>query len=281
MKKSYLLMILAVGAAAVACQKKEPLQSGEENAVQETGLVEVAVPCSVAQTKTRLEAGGKVVWNQGNAIAVIPADALEAGTTYTLTAQDKGESVLFKGEVPDGTTQVYAAYPAKAQTFTAESVRINLSSAQKGVKDTFNDDLQVMVASGDIADGLTFSNACGLIRFTIAGEDVSAVEFRTASSKHLLAGNALVKFNLDAPAVADETTRRWAIQFTPKSGTYFEPGTYYLTAWPGDIEGFTLTYATAAGDKVRTTDKTLKVKRSQIVTLPGSDTVNGCEISKN
>ena len=267
---------------AAGCGKEQaPASDDGQNSPRSDGsLVEVTIPCTISQeaahpasvmSKTYLDdSNGKVYWNSGNQIKLIPAtaEALSEGTVYQMTAGGTGTKVGFTGEIPEGTEEVFAVYPPKSVTFGSTYVNINLSSAQKGVKDSFDDGLVVMTATGDVTGGLTFSQATGLIRISISGSDVSQVELKASSSSQLVAGTANVYYDHSAP---EATTLRNFVRLSPSEGSYFTPGTYYMTAWPGDIEGFTLTYKTSQGVKSRTTVNTLKVVRGKITTIPGSD----------
>ena len=270
MKLNRYFWILAAGIALAACQEKAVIETHENEPDPETGLVRTTIRCSIGgDTKTYLDSDGKVIWNEGNNILVIPADGIAAGTKYTFVAQGTGSSVDFEGSLPEGTTSVYAVYPAKDCTFADDYVQINCGSAQTGRKGSFVDSLQVMVAKGDISGGsLSFKNACGLVKVTVSGSDVTAINLKATDNTTIMAGIGQVHY--DFSEIGRTTSSRYQITMKP-SGTYFEPGDYYFTAWPCEVAGITLTYTTDSGIKKRSSTNTLKIRRSKIVTLPGSD----------
>ena len=79
--------------AAVACQNEDMLDGGAQNgtSVERVSLT-ISATLESGQTKTSLQEGGKVYWENGDAISVL--GVAEDGTVYDFVGLEEGLKIL-------------------------------------------------------------------------------------------------------------------------------------------------------------------------------------------
>ena len=82
--------------AAVACQHKEMLDGNAQNGTS-VELVPLTISATLesGQTKTTLQPGGKVYWENGDAMTVLAVGEDGAVTSYQFTTTDEGAEATF------------------------------------------------------------------------------------------------------------------------------------------------------------------------------------------
>ena len=99
--------------AAVACQNEDMLDGGAQNGTS-VELVPLTISATLEsdQTKTSLQDGGKVYWENGDAMTVLAVGEDGAVTSYKFTTADEGAEATFTNEnqVPLA-ENYYAVYP--------------------------------------------------------------------------------------------------------------------------------------------------------------------------
>ena len=244
---------------AAACQREQLPQNGMECTLR----AETAAPGS----RTVLE-DKSVLWLEGDAIGVF-ADC--KGTAVRFETSQAGRSALFTGTLPYGTTAVSAVYPwnDNMKYNSAAKVPVSLPDSQKAVVGSFDDDLALMVSTA-VLDGngsakLLFKQVCGLVKFTVGGDDVTSVSLECPSGC-AVAGDAEVN-----PEDASISPRNSHNVLTLSSSSECIPaGDYYFTCYPFEASEARLIYHTTTSTKTRELGA-VSLGRAAIYNIGGSD----------
>ena len=223
-----------------------------------------------SKTRTSLsvdESGaGTIYWN--------PSDKIDVffGTTkasYTSQNTSDAETAVFKttdfvGGADISSNNIWGLYPARSSSrCDGNAVTTVLPSTQKGVPDTFDDDLFLAVAHSS-STNLQFYNVCGGIRFNLAYDDIKKVTF-SGNNGEDLAGDVSITFENGVPK-ATVVNGIKEITLTPKTGNTFTKGTdYYITLLPCTLSaGFTMTFTTTDGSVAmfNYSESSVTIKRS-------------------
>lgn len=223
----------------------------------------VTITADAAWTKTVIDDGGTVKWEDGDEIALRFTHDTEQAVVgkFTTSIEDgPAASADFTGTVAldvlkeDGGYHdaSYAVYPADA--LTAGGVTFALPAAQQAREDgSFAARLNLTSAAlslDDIRDdgkaSATFLNALSILRFSVTGDDVTSV---TLTGTAPLAGSAPVVFSADGRLVIDadaewkDAAKEMSVTLTPAYGSEcFAEGTVYnLLVWPGTHQSLTAT----------------------------------------
>lgn len=216
--------------AAAACAKQEITSPADQ--VVADNLVKVTISADIAQTKASVESDGKVIWNEGDQIAVYVG-----GQKYplTLVAGAGTKSAVFSGEVAEGevTDAIYPASAAPA-TFTTEHPAPTALLTQTIISGATCDPAALLMTAVPVEGSLVFENACGGVRVTV-------------------------------PAGAISVTLKSAVS-TVKA-TVPGAGTYDIFVPVSEHEGFTVSAAVEDGRYVLTSDKTMAITAGKIWNL--------------
>ena len=259
MKTRYLLFAAALVATA-ACQREVLPQNDIECKL-------VAEASASDGTRTVLD-GKSVLWLQGDAIAVF-ADC--EGTASRFATSQEGKNAVFTGKVPYGTVSVSAVYPwsDNLKYNSTSRIPLTLPDSQKAVSGSFDDDLAIMVSSAKLAeDGtakLYFRQVCGLVKFSVAGEDVVSVSLESPSGC-AVAGDA--EIDPETASVSPRNSRN--ILSINSSESVLKAGDYYFTCFPFSAEDVKLVYHTTSSTKTRELGA-VTVERAGIFSVEGSD----------
>lgn len=246
---------------AAACQREETSPQSEMACVLQ------ALSSEPSDSRTVLE-GKSVSWLQGDAIAVF---ADRAGSAVRFETAQSGRTAEFTGSLPYGTESVSAVYPWQDNIScnSLSKIAVSLPDSQKAVKDGFDDDLALMVSSSTLsAEGkaiLFFKQVCGLVKFTVAGDDVASVSLECPEGC-ALAGDAYLDAE-DAQLSARQSSN--AVTLLSSSGT-IPAGEYYFTCYPFSTDAARLVYHTITSTKTRELGN-LSVERAGIASIEGSD----------
>lgn len=269
MKKIYSFMVAAVALfAAASCNKELP----QENLPTVGETVVYTASTDGADTKAVLnETTKKSEWVENDAITVHDG---EKGWTFT-TAK-AGANVDFSNSEGFGEYRpVLAVYPAGTYTVDVNDKTVNayIPTYQPARKGTYNEGAALAVAYSE-NDQFAFKNAHALIKFTIKGTNIKAVEFY-GNNNEAITGNMLVSLNEDntiKSVVGQDTVfeegkdNEWTGKGTwmkiysedEANGWCFEDGaTYYAAVAPADFtKGVSINYILADDTKIDGAKKT-------------------------
>lgn len=269
MKKIYSFMVAAVALfAAASCNKELP----QENLPTVGETVVYTASTDGADTKAVLnETTKKSEWVENDAITVHDG---EKG--WTFTTAEAGANVDFSNSEGFGEYRpVLAVYPAGTYTVDVNDKTVNayIPTYQPARKGTYNEGAALAVAYSE-NDQFAFKNAHALIKFTIKGTNIKAVEFY-GNNNEAITGNMLVSLNEDntiKSVVGQDTVfeegkdNEWTGKGTwvkiysedEANGWCFEDGaTYYAAVAPTDFtKGVSINYILADDTKIDGAKKT-------------------------
>lgn len=269
MKKIYSFMVAAVALfAAASCNKELP----QENLPTVGETVVYTASTDGADTKAVLnETTKKSEWVENDAITVHDG---EKG--WTFTTAEAGANVDFTNSDGFGEYRpVLAVYPAGTYTVDVNDKTVNayIPTYQPARKGTYNEGAALAVAYSE-NDQFAFKNAHALIKFTIKGTNIKAVEFY-GNNNEAITGNMLVSLNEDntiKSVVGQDTIfeegkpEQWTGKGTwmkiysedEANGWCFEDGaTYYAAVAPADFtKGVSINYILADDTKIDGAKKT-------------------------
>ena len=237
--------IFAIGLLAiVACQNDDAFLAEEQSSLEFYTSAEIV-------SRTSLQDGETVVWNEGDAVAVY--DYIAPKTKF-IAAVEEG-TARFKGNITPKYAEFVAVYPydLAADNNVNKSILITLPSEQTAVKDGFGPNLNLSIGKGSRnVDGspseVRFRNICQLFKLNIptyAANRIAKIEL-TANS--VIAGQLTVDYSDYSPVVTtNEQGAKTIALLPPSESTAFTEGTYYMVLAPETVEGFTLTLTDTNG----------------------------------
>ena len=286
------LAMAAITVAAIGCQREDALVDGGQNG-SSANLVPFTINATLegGETKTTLEAGGKVYWESGDAITVLGVG--EDGTvgSYKFTTDEGGSSTLFKGDVKLA-KDYYVIYPhvdKKSVPYLMETDKF--LSWQPSVSDSklkgYLPSMQKVAKSGSstlnsmcvgkVADDLTveFKNLGGLIEIELPYSDIKNIILYGNNNERIV-GNVYVTFGEDGlPSLASIDGSNM-VRLVPAEGDTFGLGKYYINIVPTTFtNGMTIIFTKLDNTwaQVRSS-KEFVVERSKISTFPSLPDLN-------
>lgn len=274
MRRSILFLMAATVLAAISCTKEVDNQivPGEECVTMSFNAT-LGTPTKTELGESNGAGGYKVLWSKDDAIAVLPSvTSATTGSTqpvqFNTDIQSSALSATFTGEVTNSASYdaFYAIYPYSAASYWSEkydNIVVNLPADQ-----TANGIASGIAVATAIDGNLDFEHITGFIKFTIPEEytDIKEVKF-SANNSVALAGQYYIYRDGVNPDKFG-TSKFIELTLTPSSGEVFAPGTYYFTAFPASLSGFTLTFKDT-DNKVATksTDKSATIESGHILNL--------------
>ena len=279
--------------AAVACQHKEMLDGNAQNGTS-VELVPLTISATLEsdQTKTSLQEGGKVYWENGDAMTVLAVGEDGAVTSYKFTTTDEGAEATFTNENDVALAEnYYAVYPHTDKTrlpylddkaisswgcsVVDSKLKVYFPSLQKVSADgTTGFDaysVGVVAEEGTVA----MKNLGGLIKINIPVEGIEHV-ILYGNSDETIVGNAYVTFDENGLPVISSVDGSNMVRIVPASGKTFAIGEYYINVLPVTFsDGLSVVY-TKSDDtwaSVRSS-KEFVVMRSMISELPAVSNLN-------
>jgi hypothetical protein len=225
----YGLTALFIASCSVKESTDSPLSDTPVNdAVLQVSLkgAEQAGPAS----RTALQSDWKVFWEENDPIAVLGASG-----SHSFKADAGGSATTsFSGSLAEDTA-LYAVYPEGAFSSRAENViTLEIPNLQRPVIDGFDRNAAVCVGKVDGGD-VTLQHIVGLIRFTLASDNITSVSICNASGIKM-AGTVAVTVPVSGdPAVSSATLDHLLI--LPAAGETFAAGTYYAAVAPSALTG--------------------------------------------
>jgi len=273
--------------AAVACQREEMLDGNTQNGTS-VELVPLTISATLEsdQTKTALQEGGKVYWENGDAMTVLPVGADATVTSYLFTTTDEGPEATFTNADNVALAEnYYAVYPHTDGTRLAYLLDSHKNSWQCSVVDSklkvYFPSMQKVSVGGAIGlnaysvgvvakDGtVAMKNLGGLIKINIPVEGVEHV-ILYGNAGETIVGNAYVTFGEDGLPDISSVDGSNMVRIVPASGSTFAIGEYYINVLPVTFsDGLSIIY-TKSDDtwaSMRSSGKFI-VERSKISPLP-------------
>ena len=284
--------------AAVACQHKEMLDGNAQNGTS-VELVPLTISATLESglTKTSLQEGGKVYWENGDAMTVLAVADDGAVTSYKFTTTDEGPEATFT-HVPANETDekvalaenYYAVYPYVA-TETHKYLFADYNSWVTTIEDSklrvYVPSLQRASVAGSVGldafsvgkvaeDGtVIMKNLGGLVKVNIPVTDVESI-ILYGNNDETIVGNAYVTFGEDGLPTISSVTGDNTVRIVPASGDTFAVGDYYINVLPVTFTAGLTVIFTKSDDtwaSVRSSGEFV-VERSKISSLPEISSLN-------
>lgn len=257
----YAIVVLTF-AASCSSEEFESPRTPNKNA----GLQYMEFTASIgANTRTLLTNDNNVEWVAGDEISIFDGTANRKFTT-----KDNGASAIFGGVAKEAETY-YALYPYQEGAIIQGNIikNVTIPVVQEAKAGSFDEGINISVASASTDLQLAFKNVGSLVKFSISNDkadEVRSVKLTSNDGTAALAGTV----NITVGATPTVTAVSAQNQVTLKSDTGFEKDKdYYFTVLPGTLfNGFSLTFTDKDNktlQKVYTTETNLS--RSIILKL--------------
>lgn len=282
MKKHFILVAVIGVLIAVGCSSPysenidEPVREDNKKA-KEVIITATFDNQSDAQTKTVLNAEGKVEWLPADEI-VIFSDGESA--KFTSINTENARKANFRGTISfvTGATEgsdpdafVYGLYPYDANATAAGGViTTTIPTAQVGLAGSFADDLALAVAKS-VSTNLSFKNAYSGIDFEFSEEGYETVTL-SSNNGEPIAGAVTISFGSDGvPVTTVDANGSPSITLTaPGGGTFETEKRYYILCAPQTLNGgYTLTAEKSTGRAVFERASKKEFKRNVLTDVSG------------
>ena len=268
--KTRMLACLALALVLGSCQKesKKSVAAPEENA----GLPEIIAEVESGQESRSTVAFdehriGTILWTPYDAINVffgstgyryVSQNTQNAAKAAFRTTEEGAESAESEAD------NIWGLYPYDRDAVCdGTSVTTTLPGTQRGVPETFDDDLFITLAHST-TNTLKFFNVCGGVRFSLTRSDIASVTFKGNNGEDI-AGDISLTF-VDGVPKATVVNGLQEITLTPRNGRTFQKDVNYcIVVLPVTLSGgFTITFTTENGTVAEFdyTDKPITIKRS-------------------
>ena len=268
--KTRMLACLALALVLGACQKESKKNAAlpEESA----GLPEI-----IAEVESGQESRSTVAFDEHRVGTILwtPYDEINVffgseGFRYVSQNSQNAANAVFRStdegaEMAEGEADnIWGLYPYDRDAVCdGASVTTTLPGAQRGVPETFDDDLFITLAHST-TNTLKFFNVCGGVRFSLTRSDIASVTFKGNNGEDI-AGDISLTFVNGVPK-ATVVNGLQEITLTPRNGRTFEKDVNYcIVVLPVTLSGgFTITFTTENGTvaEFEYTDKPITIKRS-------------------
>ena len=266
--KTRMLACLALALVLGSCQK----DSKKDAAAQKTAIPEIIAEAgSGLATRTMVSVDddgiGTISWAPYDEINVFFGTT---GVRYTSQNTSYATTAVFRTREELGadvvaTDNIWGLYPYdKDAVCDGSSVTTHLPGTQRGVPETFDDDLFINLAHST-SNKLRFVNVCGGIKFSLTRSDIASVTFKGNNGEDLAGDISLTL--VDGVPVATVIDGIKEITLVPRNGSTFDKdANYYIVTLPVTLSnGFTITFRTQYGSEgiFEYTDKPVTIKRSK------------------
>lgn len=258
--KKLLYIIPAAILLAASCTSVTPEmpEAPVENLVPFT-ISGAGFPVSKAEasSKTSLAdlTGSTVNWTEGDEAILFDDIPGCGGHRFTGTVLSDKTKIDLEGVVDEKATRYYLVYPYNSgASMSGDYITTTLSPTQTAVAGSFADKTAISFASGTRTpgqagtSGLSFSNCCSILKFTMPSYVDGATEVTiTSKSGTTMAGTMeIAKADGSVHSVSGSTSVKL-------SGTLQAGATYFVVIAPGTYtNGFTFTVKTAGGNSYST-----------------------------
>lgn len=285
----HIWMILMAGAALASCSQTDIMDNPNDiqnNKELVMTSFKAYAPVINTDSRTSLETGNLVYWNDGDAIAVSGRYSNGIYKCTTTIEESKSAYADFTGEVSGDEDFYVAFYPYDLFKFQQEyNSYFTIPTVQQAVAGTFATNTNPSWAFTDKLGGsLQFQNLGALVKFTLTGEDakdLKSISLTSDQEQATLSGDFMYQYNVEKP---EESILSGSDDWpTTKSGTVtlegsFESGnSYYFVIAPMEgvlSDGFTLTLEKTDGTRC-----ILKGQAGMIESIRSSEILNIGEVS--
>ena len=238
MKLHYLFTMVTGLLGLAACQNDDSFLAEKQGTLEFYTSTEI-------DTRTSLQDGNKVVWNEGDAVAVYDF----AATKKRFVAEINEGTTHFRGNITPKYGDFIAAYPydLAAENDNARKIIMYLPEEQTAVKDGFGPDLNLSIAKGSRhVDGtpseVRFRNICQLFKLSVPAYTTNRIAKIELTTNTGITGQLTVDYTDYNPVITTNDQGSKTIALYPPTGSEsFAEGTYYMVLAPVAVEGFTLT----------------------------------------
>lgn len=264
------LSILAIAfASAVSCVSTDTdvrkLCIKEFNGCQESG--------DGALTRTSLGAENEIIWTEDDHITVF-ADNSSSGTRFSdVSIFNDGRTAVFKGRI-EMSDAYYAIYPADDDArFDPErkTVTMTIPTLQTATEESFADKTNAAIAR--TKDGnLFFRNIGALLAIRCPTAYASSIRLRSRDKDIMMSGKAVIGYEGNNPEVLEMTDGQNYLDLDGLGKSSIGK-TFYLTAYPGDYNGFDIIITNWAltHKSIISSDKVLQLERNDNILLYNGD----------
>ena len=240
MKTNRIITMLAVAAAAMACNQAEI----ESPSVLKANQFMASAP----STKVSMNADFSLYWEAGDQVSVFAPDG--SNNLFTSEAETGAKTTVLNGAdsfTIDLSQTYYAIYPYSADNSIENGViTTTIPTVQTPVKGAFPVNHAVAVSD---RQNLSFLNVCGLFGFNITQEDIVSVTIKAKGAQEYLTGKVAVDCADASYTVVDGLT-----EVTLVTKDKFAVGTYYVAVLPQTFSGVTVTMFKADGSVASVTN---------------------------
>lgn len=198
---------------------------------------------------------GSVYFSQNDAISVFDG-------TYNnkFLAQQEGASSDFSGSAKDVNTYYILCPYQESATYTGGKITATVPSTQLAIKDTYDPQACLSVATCAKSQNFTLQNIGAIIR-VITVEPFSKIVLKSIGGEPLV-GTATIN---PSNATATLLTGVPEVELVPSNGSMIEAGTYYISLLPGTLQqGIEWDFYTGDGNvKVKKFQKQITVGRGK------------------
>ncbi len=241
MKKNlYFLIPAAMTVLATGCKVNLDIEQTTEPEAIVTPLVPMTFQAGGEATKSAID-GTSILWASGDAITVFGSDnnPYQSGE---LTSG--GASATFSVELPEGTTDPYAVYPANASASISDgSIKTTIPSEQILADGTTVAPGALVAVAKASGHKFAFKNAFSLVVVTPTIDGVTEISVSAASGS--LAGDFDITVS-DQPSASPAGNNVSTVTLKPFGDGTFTKGTaYYVAVAPGVVSDLTIRFKTA------------------------------------
>lgn len=263
MKKIYSFMVAAVALfAAASCNKELP----QDNLPTVGETVVYTASTDGADTKAVLD-GTVSKWCGEELITL--HDGTNAFTFYANAGDTPVSKVDFKYTPGDGqpefnATEVMAIYPSGDYTANISDKTVSnvvVPNSQTLADNTYPATAAVAVAYSTTTE-LSFKNATTLLKFKVAGDDVT---FGCIAAEGDISGTFDLAYNDGEPELTATTANQW-VDFSKNDDFLSKEATYYVAVAPAALNKITM-YLNGTEVKSKTFDQPYQLKRNVILDL--------------
>ena len=259
-------MLALVGFFSFAGCAAEDVLSDDPS--QDDDLITFSAVQEGAATKAEISpSDSKVInWSSGDAITVYDGDG--NSVRFGLTNGAGSTMASFSGKITQTAESYLALSPYQGGTYTEDGKIefVEMKAKQMAVAGSFDPEAALMVSRTEPGGtSMSFRNVVGYVKVT-PQFDCDMISLISEDSSDLLAGTVSIDYNNGEPVVtvSDDGTNSVSI-----SGDIVAGKTYYIAVLPGTLKsGFRLVFFAKDGkDAVKSTSKSLEVKRNTVINL--------------
>lgn len=203
-------------------------------------------------SKVTFNGTSKSLWEADDKICVYDGEEARC-----FEAESAGETTEFAGSALEADVY-YAHYPySSAVKFQDGAILTNLPAAQTAVKDSFDSEAALAVATTTKGGALAFKNVASMLAFSVPAEVVLTSVSLKGNADEKLAGDVSVTFGQDGlPIIADAGNAATTVTLAGN----MTDGMYYMLVRPGNYSGLTAVLTYEDGE-------TLEISMDEPVTL--------------